>query len=375
MTGRTLPARVAPGRWDIPARKRWRVGFAGFGNVNRALVRLMLERRGELLARHNLSFVVTFMSSARRGALTEAGGIDLERTLREGWQGAGTALEAIPKAPIDLLFEGTTLDPVRGEPATSHVRAALERGVSVVSANKGPIAFAAADLMALARRRGAGLCFESAVADCLPVFNLVESAIPLGRIESFRGVLNSTSNEVLQAAMRGETIESAVQEMRRRGIAEADPSHDLDGWDQAVKAVIVANVLLGRDVRPADVRRTPLSAIDVDRLRAEAGAGHTIRIAAAADRTGAVRVEPVVLDPGEFLATLGGGSLGITLETELAGTLHVACIEPGVAQTAYGMLADFIAIHRGRPIAPSPLLDTTASGDAPRTGTSGSARR
>src|SRR5206468_1236697 len=199
-------------------------------------------------------------------------------------------LEAIRTAPIDLLFEGTPLDPLGGEPATSHLRAALQRGVSVVSANKGPIAFAARGLGVLARRTGAGFRFESAVADCMPVFSLVETALPVGRVTAFSGVLNATSNHVLQAV-----------------------------------------------------------------ARAEAGAGRTVRLAARGGPAGPVRVEPLVFDPGSFLGSLGGAGLGLSLETDAAGTLNVSEAGAGVTQTAYGMLADLVAIHQGRRMVPSPL--------------------
>jgi homoserine dehydrogenase len=332
-----------------------RIGFVGFGSVGRALARLLLDRRRELERRHGLTFVVTLVASARRGALVQPAGIDLEQALRDGWSSPGTALGGIAAAPLDLLFEATTLDPRAGEPALSHVRAALDRGVSVVTANKGPVAFGARELLRLARRRRAGFRFESAVADCLPIFNLVEGALPLGRVRAFGGVLNSTSNHVLQAIARGGGLEAAVEEMRRQGIAEADPAHDLDGWDQAVKAVILAAVLLGREVRPSEVERVPVSAVDPVWLRAETAAGRVVRLAATGAEEGPLRVAPLSLSAGEFFASLGGHSLGITLETDLAGTLHVASVSPGVEQTAYGMAADLVAIHQGRLRAPTPL--------------------
>src|SRR5207249_445680 len=237
-------------------RRHFRLGFAGFGNVGRALARLLLARREELERRHGLTFAVTLLASARRGATIAPGGIDLEGALRDGWSSSGRLPEALSGAPLDLLCEATPLEPRTGEPALSHVRAALERGISVVTANKGPVAVAARDLFATARRSGAGFRFESAVADCMPVFNLVEAAVPVGRILRCRGVLNSTSNHVLQAVALGRPVGEAVAEMQRLGIAEADPSHDLDGWDQAVKIVILANVLMGRHLKTTDVERT-----------------------------------------------------------------------------------------------------------------------
>ena len=330
-----------------------RIGFVGFGHVGRALARLLLERRDELRRRHGLAFEVTLLASARRGALIGPAGIDLKRALAEGWSEERGTLEGIAAAPVDLIFEATTLDPAAGEPALSHVRAALRRGVSVVTANKGPVAFAARELLSLARSRGAGFRFESAVADCLPIFNLVEAALPIGRVRAFRGVLNSTSNHVLQAIARGGGLEEALGEMRRRGLAEADASHDLDGWDQAVKAVILAAVLQGREVRPAEVERTPVAAVDPGWLRAESAAGRVVRLGAMGGAGGPLRVAPLSLAPGEFLAALQGTSLGLTLETELAGTLHVAAVDPGVEQTAYGMAADLVAIHQGRLAVPA----------------------
>ena len=336
-------------------RNHWRLGFAGFGRVNRALARMLAARRGELAERWGASFDITMLSTATRGALVEPNGLDAERAFEKGWSsGIGTP-EAIRSAPIDLLFEGTTLDPARGEPALSHVRAALERGVSVVSANKGPFAFAAAELMRIARRQGAGLRFESTVADCLPIFNFFEVVVPVGRIRSFRGVLNATSNLVLQAMARELPAGDTIARVQRLGLAEADPAHDLDGWDQAVKAVIVANVLMGRDARPADVERVPVSAVDIGWVRREEAAGRTVKLVAQGDDQGALRVGPVSCPHGSFLASLHGGSLGIEFDTELAGTLTLGSVEPQVNQTAYGMLTDFLAIHAGRTLIPMPL--------------------
>ena len=337
----------------------WRVGFAGFGHVNRALARMLIDRRSELEARHGLSFAVTMVSSATRGALADADGLDTAGLLERGWSSREATLETIRAAPIDVLFEGTPLDPRSGQPATSHVRAALERGVSVVSANKGPVAFAIRQLQEIAWRTGAGFRFESAVADCLPIFNLFEVAVPVGRVTSFQGILNSTSNLVLQAVVQGKTQDEAIADARRLGLTEADPAHDLDGWDQAVKAVILANVLFGRDLRPGDVERTPLAAVDPDWARAEEQARRRVRLAASGGLEGPVRVSPVSLAPGEFLATLHGASLGVVLETDLAGTLVVGIIEPGVEQTAYGMLTDLVAIHKGRRLIQAPFPPRT----------------
>ncbi len=306
-------------------RRHVRLGFAGFGNVGRALARLLLERRDEIGRRHHLTFETTLLASGRRGTLVEPGGIDLEAALRDGWSSSGRLPDALRDAPVDLLFEATPLVPRTGEPALSHVRTALEQGMSVVTANKGPVALAARDLFAIARRTGAGFRFESAVADCLPVFNLVEAAVPVGRIVRCRGVLNSTSNHVLQAVGLGRPADDAVAEM-------------------------------GRNLKPADVERTPLASVDPAWLRGETRAGRTVRLIAEAALDGPARVRAEGMSPGDFLASLPGVSLGLTLDTELAGTINVSIVEPHVEQTAYGMLADLVAIRQGRRLVPTPLL-------------------
>lgn len=337
------------------AERHWRLGFAGFGRVNRALASMLIDRRDEMRRRHRLTFEVAMLATATRGALIEERGFDPLEAFRDGWSSGLSTIEAILTAPIDLLFEATPLDPARGEPATTHARLALERGVSVVSANKGPVAFAADELTRAAEASGAGFRFESAVADCLPVFDCFEVVVPVGRITRFQGVLNSTSNLVLQAMVRGESMRDAVEAAQRMGVAEADPAHDLDGWDQAVKAAIVTHLLLGQGARPADVDRVPLSQIDLDWVRAEQRAGRTVRLAAEGEIGRAPRVGPVALETGSFLASLHGGSLGILFDTELAGTLALGILEPRVEQTAYGMLSDLVAIHKGRRVIPSPL--------------------
>jgi len=335
--------------------RHWRLGFAGFGPVNRALASVLAERRDELRQRYGLTFEVTLVATATRGAVSEERGFDPLALFSNGWSSDQSTIEAIRVAPIDLLFEGTPLDPLGGEPASTHARIALGRGVSVVSANKGPVAFAADELLAAATASGAGFRYESAVADCLPVFDCFEVVVPVGRITRFRGVLNSTSNLVLQAMARGESMQSAVRAAQAMGVAEANPSHDLDGWDQAVKAAILSHLILGQPALPADVERIPLSQVDLDWVRSEQRAGRTVRLAAQGGMGEAPRVGPVALPAGSFLASLGGDSLGILFDTELAGTLALGIMEPRVEQTAYGMLSDLVAIHRGRPIVPKAL--------------------
>src|SRR5690606_19129465 len=139
-------------------------------------------------------------------------------------------LAFIHACPADLVMEATWLNPQTGQPATDYVRAALEAGRHVVTANKGPIAFAYRELRAWAARQYMGLFVESTVMDGAPVLGIAREGLIASTVERVRGVLNSTTNYILNAMEQGTSFEDAVAETQRMGIAEADPTKDLEGW-------------------------------------------------------------------------------------------------------------------------------------------------
>ena len=165
-------------------------------------------------------------------------------------------LTARSNASARVVVETTTLDISAGRPAIDHVAAALSAGCHVVTANKGPAAFAYDELRARAAAANLSFLFEGAVMDGVPVFNLVRETLPAVTIVGFRGVVNSTTNHILTALEAGEAFEPALARMQADGIAEADASLDVDGWDAAAKAAALANVLMGARITPHDVRRT-----------------------------------------------------------------------------------------------------------------------
>ena len=152
-------------------------------------------------------------------------------------------------AKPDVLFEASSLNAETGEPAIAHVRAALHIGAHVVSANKGPIVHAYPELRSLAASRGLRFFFESAVMDGAPVFSLFREALPAIQLLGFRGVINSTTTIILEAMQAGLSLDEAIAEAQRLGVAETDPSADIDGIDAAVKVVAVANVLMGGSLK------------------------------------------------------------------------------------------------------------------------------
>jgi homoserine dehydrogenase len=248
-----------------------------------------------------------------------------------------------------VAVEVTPLSPTTGEPAIAHIRAAFARKMHVITSNKGPIAHSYAALAEEARLAGVHFRFESTVMDGAPVFNLVRNNLPGCKLLGFTGVLNSTSTVVVEGMRAGKSMEEAVEEARRRGIAEADVSYDLDGWDSAAKAAALANVLMDARVTPQFIQPRGISRLTPERVQDLADRGRTVRIVSRARRVRdgvRLRVRAEVLAEGDLLASARGTSNLLLFHTDLMGTIGTVSIEPGVEQTAYGLLSDLADIAR-----------------------------
>jgi len=338
-----------------------RVALVGFGNVGRRFAERLRGPYARALAREGVLIRLTGIATARHGIAIDPRGIDPGRALglvRKG--GSLSSLDRggrtrdvgtfIRRVPADVLVEVTTLDPRRGEPALSHVRAALRRGLHVVTANKGPVAFARRQLVALAARRGRLFLHEGAVMDGTPVFNLSERCLRGCRVLSFRGTLNATTNLILSRMEEGKTASAALREAQALGIAEADPRNDLDGWDAAVKGCAIANGMMGAAVRPAQVRRRGIASLTTLDARRAARAGTRLRLVVRGVRRGRgvrVSVAPERIPHGDPLSGAGPDA-ALVLETDLMGEIGVFERGAAVDQTAYALLSDLLEIARSR---------------------------
>jgi homoserine dehydrogenase len=335
-----------------------RLAFVGFGNVARAFARLLDSRRDLLDSQYSVQFRATAISTARHASVIASQGIDpLEAadlvehgqnlTSIRGVVECAGSLDMIERCDADVVFETSPLNPTDGEPAVTHIRRALERGINVVTANKGPIAFAYRTLKGTAQERGARFRFEGTVMDGTPVFNLVESCLPSARVTGFSGVLNSTTNLVLTRMEQGASFDEALSEARALGITETDSAYDIDGWDAAVKTVALANVLMNADARPDDVERRGIREITVQELKAANGAGETVRLISRAEMTRSgleLSTSPERVALASPFGAARGTSNVLVLTTDLMGTIAILETDPGVEQTAYALLSDMIAI-------------------------------
>lgn len=314
---------------------------------------------GKALREAGVSPFVTGIATARHGTAIDSNGLVLARALRLVKAGGsldtlhrgpavGSIGDFIERVPADVVVEITPLDPRRGEPATGHVRVALRRGLHVVTANKGPVAFGRRGLLALARRKGRLFLHEGAVMDGTPIFNLVSRCLPGIRIDGFRGVLNATTSRILGGMERGQTAEAALREAQAAGVAEADPSHDVDGWDAAVKGCAIANALMGADVRPKDVGRRGVGGVTPGAVRRALQRGRRIRLVVRGKRSGGrvlVSVSPEEIPQGDLLVSPGADGV-LVIETDLMGEIGLWEGAGGVDQTAYALLSDLVHVAR-----------------------------
>ena len=321
-----------------------RIALIGFGHVGRAFARLLLLKQYLLRERHGLNPVVTAVVTAGHGWARNDGGLQLSALLSSNSLPEGGRPPAIGSLAADVLIEVTTLNPRTGQPALDHLRQALEAGMHVVTANKGPIAYDLQGLQQLAAQRARQIRFEATVADDLPVFNLLRYGLPTAKVGLVRGILNSTTNYLLSQAARGVSWKEALAEAQRLGIAERDPSNDLEGWDAALKATIVANAVMGLELTVDQVAREPVTEEVANRARAAAQRGQRIRPLVAIGPFG-TRWAPVEVGPDDPFFAVDGFSMAIELDTDVAGRLAIALHQPHVEQTAFALLADLIDIE------------------------------
>jgi homoserine dehydrogenase len=334
------------------APRSFNLALVGFGNVGRTFVDLLERKRGALRSEYGIEFRLTGVATRRLGWIAAPGGLDGATLLRgevPAHPEAHTVRQWIKAARADVLFETTSLNRKSGEPAIDHLRAALESGAHAVSANKGPVVFAYRELTELARTRGKRFLFESAVMDGVPIFSLFAFTLPTLEVRGFRAVLNATTNFILERMESGAELREAIRQAQELGVAETDPSDDVDGWDAAFKTVALANVIMGARLRPEDVVRQGIGELNGEEVMAARVTGRPFKLLCEARRTPdgvSARVAPTALPPSDPLAGISGTSSAIYFETDMFPGLGITEVNGGLDATAYGLLADFVRAVR-----------------------------
>jgi len=341
--------------------ENYSLALIGFGNVGRAFARLLARKQALLQEQYNISCKVIGIATGRHGTAIDPAGIDLERalTLAESDQSLAELstqpapsgmLEFIRQCPADILFEISPVNHTTGQPAIDHLKTALEQGMHAITANKGPVVHAFSELTALAARHNRRFLYESTVMDGAPIFSLFRGPLPAAELRGFQGILNSCTNLILGLMEDGKTFDEAVKYAQSIGIAETDPSADIDGWDAAIKVSALATVLMGSPLKPQQVDRTGIRSITPDMISEARQAGERWKLVCSAQRAGAGvhgKVAPQRVPAGSPLFSINGTSSCVQFELDVLPGLGIVEGNPGPDTTAYGLLADMINIIRG----------------------------
>jgi homoserine dehydrogenase len=337
--------------------------FLGFGNVNRMLVRLLEDRAAELRDRHGISFRITGIASRRMGWIADPNGLDLNSSILDlkGTDFSRTASNAnlkaasasgvhdwLAAAQADVLFEATSLNVENGQPAVDHIRAALNHGAHAITANKGPMVHAYRELRDLAASKGKRFLFESTVMDGVPIFSLF-TQLPAIHLQGFHGILNSTTNVILGHMEEGLTFDEALKKAQELGIAETDATHDIDGWDAAVKTAALITVLMDVPIQLDQIAREGIRDLTPQAVRTAKRDGWPFKLVCRARRTAngvEASVGPEKVLSTQPMAKIAGTSSYIYFATDIFPGLAITEENPGLYATAYGMLADFVRAVR-----------------------------
>ncbi len=335
----------------------YNLALLGFGNVGKALAELLLRKRADIHEQCGFTFSVTGISTRSHGAVIDPDQIDLTQALElvDTGQSLGSisnlqspisnSFDFIQHCGADVLFESIPVNYESGQPAADYIRMAIEAGMHVVTANKGPVVHAYRELTDLAESKGREFFFESAVMDGAPIFSLFREALPVANLRAFRGVLNSTTNLLLTLMEEGQSFDEAVAHAQSIGIAETDPSGDIEGWDAAIKVCALVTVLMGIPLKPKDVDRTGIRDIsreDIAQAKAEGRRWKLVCEAVREQDHVQARVAPQKVGIESPLYGVMGTTSIVEFESDVLGKLSLIETDPSPQTTAYGMLADFL---------------------------------
>ncbi|RLI81395.1 MAG: homoserine dehydrogenase [Archaeoglobales archaeon] len=323
------------------------IAIIGFGSVGRGVAEVLMEKR-DVLKSYLGDYRVVAVTDSKGGVFDERG-LNLKEVLEMKRRGRLpreiTSIEVVRDVEFDVCIEVTPTNIEDGEPGLTHIEECLKRGIDVVTSNKGPLVVAFKDLMDLARKKGARLMFEATVGGAMPVVKLAKIDLAGNEIVSVKGILNGTCNYIL-SRMEKELLpyEIVLEEARELGIAEKDPTYDVEGIDAGAKLVIIANALMGMNAKFRDVERFGITEITPEAFKVALESGYTIRLIAEANRD-YLRVSPRLIPVNHPLA-IHGTLNALQIETDLAGEVFVIGRGAGSRETASAIISDLVCLSR-----------------------------
>ncbi len=323
-----------------------RLWIVGFGTVGQWVARALTERGAELNERYGVRFEVVGVANRRDGFFYREDGLDLRgvHSLSDlpdarRWP---TALEGLRETDADVLVEVSESPAPTAEPGRSHLAEALGRGIPAVTSNKWPVALHGVELAELGRAHSAPLRAESTVMSGTPVLSSLREGLAGASPIGVRGVLNATANYIASEMARGQAYADALAAAQRQGLAERDPSADVDGYDSVAKAMVLSALVFGRQLRLEDVNRTGISSVTEDAVSQAVSEGKRIREVTTVDGS-AARVEPVALDAGDPLWGVDGTDNAVVCRADPLGQVTIIGPGAGLELAGQGVLSDLVA--------------------------------
>jgi homoserine dehydrogenase len=346
--------------------KHLRLSLVGFGVVGQGFAELLATKHAFLKQSYEVDLALVGVANARHGFIYREDGLHvptllelsaMQRPLDEhrGIEHWDSALEGLRATSADVLVEVTPTNLHNAEPGMSHIRTALSKGMHVVTANKGPAALAASELFALARQHGVQLRMESTVMSGTPVLSTIREGMAGARVYAMRGILNGTTNYILTEMASGRDYAGALADAQARGYAETDPTADVEGYDAVAKILILAALVFGRTLKPAQVARQGITKVTREDIQTAQDQNKRLKLIASLrllsgdnghEETLEARVEPTALHLTDPLARVDGVMNALTIQSDTLSEVTVIGPGAGRIQTGQGLLADVLACLR-----------------------------
>jgi homoserine dehydrogenase len=329
--------------------KTVRLSLIGFGAVGQGVAQAILQKK-EILKGQGIDLCVVGISDSK-GSEINVKGIDLKSALLRKKQkgtvakGNDSAFEIIQDVEHEIVVEATPTNIKNGEPGLSNMSAAFNSGRHVVTSNKGPLALCFSQLKEAAEDNGVFFRYEATVGGAVPIFNLIHESLAGNRVIGIEGILNGTTNYILtRMAQERLPYELVLKEAQELGIAESDPTYDVEGIDSACKLVILANSVFGETATYHDVEVTGITKITPEALELASKNNYVVKLICEAG--GRTLIVAPRLVPKKHPLVVGGTLNVASILTDLAGRITISGKGAGSIETASSILSDILYIVR-----------------------------
>ncbi len=337
--------------------KQIKIGIIGYGNVGSGLVQALIDKGDYYRREIESDFIITAVVDLHKGCAYNSQGIplnelknakmltDIQNAEHPDW----SAINMIHNADTDVIVELSYTDLKTGEPAALHIQEAILAGKNVVTSNKGPIALHYKMLSTLARENNVKIGIEGTVMSGTPAIRLGTDLLWPAHITEINGILNGTTNFILTEMESGSSFNDALKKAQELGIAEADPSGDIEGMDTAGKVAILSNLIFGIPIKPDEINRTGITDISSEDISAAKKINSRWKLIGSVKKKSDTEVEacvkPILLPYSNSLANVLGTTNAIQFTTDFLG--QVSLIGPGAGrqETAFAILEDMIQIY------------------------------